>query len=321
MPSDSDSLAVSFVVIAYNEAAGIERAIRSILAQDDLPSHEVIVVDDGSTDRTAHRVAAVAGEAAPVRLVRLGRNHGRGFARDAGVRLARGAVIAMIDADVILPRHWTSTCLAALRNADAVGGTAVPDGDVAYLCKRFGLRPRVVPHTTTVSGSNAAFRRELFDRISFDPSLREGEDVAINHALRGLARTHSIPGLTVEHHGTKDLGATLMWLFQSGRGASRQLRRYREVRQADVVFCGWLLCAAPALRAASRGRLRGLSVPLVYAVAAATAHVSRGFVAERRTIHRLLAAVLLDAGLITAYFAGRLAGISDARPTAEQSRR
>jgi glycosyltransferase involved in cell wall biosynthesis len=313
MPAEPEQPTVSFVVIAHNEAAGIERVLGSILAQEGVVDRELIVVDDGSADNTPARLQALARAHPELRLVRLERNRGRGFARATGVRLARGDVVAMVDADVILPPDWASACLRALTCADAVGGTAVPDGDVAYICGRFELTPRTVPHATKVTGSNAIYRRELFDRISFDPALRDGEDVAFNHALRAIgARVVTLEGLTVEHRETKDLAGTFAWLYQSGRGATRQLYRYREVRRPDLAFAGWLASGAAAALGARRSRSRSAALPLLYAVAAAAAHVSRAFVFERRTADRFVAAVLLDAALLSAYFAGRVAGMRGA---------
>ena len=66
---------VTVLIPAYNAEATIERAINSALAQD-YPPFEILVVDDGSRDRTAEVVATYAERG--VRLVRLPRNHGEG---------------------------------------------------------------------------------------------------------------------------------------------------------------------------------------------------------------------------------------------------
>jgi glycosyltransferase involved in cell wall biosynthesis len=299
---------VTFVVIAHNEAANIERALRSILAQN--VDKEVVVVDDGSRDQTARVVSTLARQQHEVRLIELGRNRGRGFARQAGIERARGSFIATVDGDVILPPEWWERCTAELEQADAVGGTAVPDGDVAYLCSLLSLRPRLRPHTTTVSGSNAVFRRELFERASFDPALREGEDVALNHALRAQrARLRTVPGLVVAHHERKSFMRTLGWLYQSGRGATRQLWRHRQVRAPDLAFAGLIAAGAGGVALRGRGRAGLVAPPLLYIGLAATTHVSRAFAWERRRAHRLAAATVLDVALLSAYFCGRVTGM------------
>jgi glycosyltransferase involved in cell wall biosynthesis len=299
---------VSFVVIAHNEAASIEPALRSILAQN--VDKEVVVVDDGSHDQTPRLARRLALKEGALRVIELGRNRGRGFARRAGVELAHGSFIATVDGDVILPQDWWERCATELEHADAVGGTAIPDGDVAYLCSRLSLRPRVRPHTTTVSGSNAVFRRELFELVAFDPELRDGEDVALNHALRAQkARLRTVPGLVVAHDESKGFLRTLGWLYQSGRGATRQLWRYRQLRLPDLTFAGMLVVGATGVGLCRRQRANALAATLLYLAVAAAVHVSRAFVWELRSSHRLAAAVVIDTALLGAYFCGRVAGV------------
>jgi GT2 family glycosyltransferase len=85
---------VSVVIPAFNAETHIEAAVASALAQTHTP-YEVIVVDDGSTDRTAD----VAGAFGPsVTVVRTG-SRGAGGARNAGARAATGEWLAFLDAD------------------------------------------------------------------------------------------------------------------------------------------------------------------------------------------------------------------------------
>lgn len=305
---------VTYVVIAHNEAANIGRTLSSILVQDSAGGREIIVVDDGSTDDTARVVTEVARSDPDVRLVRLAENQGRGYARSRGVAEARGRYIATVDADIVLPPDWFSRCLEELASADAVAGTAVPDGDVAYLHSRFRLEPKLVSHSTEVTGSNAVYRGEVFDRVSFDPSLRNGEDVAMNRSLRQQrARLLTVPGLTVRHEESKTFAVSLRWLYQSGRGATRQLYRDRELRRPDLAFAGWLLLTVGT--AVTVRRRRSLSMmPLVYTGAVAVAHVSRAFVWKTGYGHRFVAACAVDTLLLSAYFSGRSVGLWSERP-------
>jgi len=112
---------VSVVVPAYNEEAAIGddlAAIRRALEGDACVPYEIIVVDDGSTDRTG----AIASACEGVRVIRHAYNLGTGAARTTGVRAARGDVIVMTDADGTYPNHDIPKLLAALADADMVVG-------------------------------------------------------------------------------------------------------------------------------------------------------------------------------------------------------
>ncbi len=84
----------SVIIPAFNAAATLARAIESVRAQS-WPAHEIIVVDDGSSDATA-QVAAGFGDA--VRLIRQP-NRGVSVARNAGAAAASGDWLAFLDAD------------------------------------------------------------------------------------------------------------------------------------------------------------------------------------------------------------------------------
>lgn len=89
---------VSVIVAAYNAADDIEAAIASAQAQT-LADIEIVVVDDASRDATRQVVAGIAARDARVRPIALDRNGGPGVARNAGIAAARGAWVAVLDAD------------------------------------------------------------------------------------------------------------------------------------------------------------------------------------------------------------------------------
>jgi hypothetical protein len=303
---------ISFVVIAYNEERNIAKTLDSIKGLTDLGDHEIIVVNDGSRDSTAKIVADIVTRDPCVRLIDLAENRGRGYARRTGVAAARGGLIATVDADIILPSDWLTRTRAVLDDHDAVGGTAVPDGDVAYLYRRFGLVPRVVDGTTTVTGNNGLYRREVFDLVEFDPALREGEDSALNHAMdRERFSSVTVPGLVVQHEEDKTLATSLRWLFDVGRGATRQLITYGEVRQPDLVTAGFVGAAAAGVCLATRRHpLVGAIVPVGFVLAASAQHVRSRF--DTRASHwaQVAPAIAVDCAMLGAYFAGRLAGLT-----------
>lgn len=117
---------LSVVIPAFNEEAGIlpilDRvlALRGPLAEAGLAGPEVIVVDDGSQDRTGELVQRFG----DVHLIRNVENRGYGAALKAGMAQATGDLIAFLDADgTYPPESFPRLCQAALAGADVVIGS------------------------------------------------------------------------------------------------------------------------------------------------------------------------------------------------------
>jgi succinoglycan biosynthesis protein ExoO len=91
-------MSVSVIIPAYNASGFIRRAIDSVLDQS-VPAHEIIVIDDASTDDTRAVVASFAETHPPIRLITLPANGGPSVARNAGMAAASGEWIAILDAD------------------------------------------------------------------------------------------------------------------------------------------------------------------------------------------------------------------------------
>jgi hypothetical protein len=301
---------VSFVVIAYNEAGNIGRTLTAIASLAGLDDYEVVVVNDGSGDNTADVVREHAEGNPNVKLIDLPRNRGRGYARSTGIAAAEGELIATVDADIILPPDWFDRARSALNGHDAVGGTAVPDGDVAYVYQATRLVPRIVGHTTAVTGSNALYRRQVFEVVAFDPALREGEDVALNQATmrQGLSFS-TVPGLLVEHIEKKSFPESLRWLFTTGKGATRQLLVYRQVRVPDLAAGAFIASLAAGTAITVLVSPLGVALPVLLLAAIAAQHVRSRFETPLGRWRSAAAAVAIDGVLLLAYFTGRVAGL------------
>jgi glycosyltransferase involved in cell wall biosynthesis len=108
---------MSIVLCAYNSEDVIARALESLLAQD-YPRElfEIVVVDDGSSDRTAQIVARY-----PVLLVHHKVNLGRGAARNSGLPHIKGSVYVCFDDDCEVGTDWLRQLAKGYKRQDAAG--------------------------------------------------------------------------------------------------------------------------------------------------------------------------------------------------------
>lgn len=119
VPGDTPAPEVSVVIPAFNEEGGIAeqvRAVHDVLARRGRP-FEIVVVDDGSTDRTAEIAAAL-----PCRLLRNGENRGYGASLQRGIAAARSETIVMTDADGTYPAEEIPRLLEKAGDHDMVVG-------------------------------------------------------------------------------------------------------------------------------------------------------------------------------------------------------
>ncbi len=128
---DADPL-VSVIIPCYNGEAFLKEAIESALAQS-YRQVEIIVVDDGSTDRSSE-----IAQKFPVRYIRQ-QNRGLTASRNLGIRESRGSYIVFLDADDRLRPEAIETGLRVLAQhpecAMAVGDHVFVSADGSYLAK------------------------------------------------------------------------------------------------------------------------------------------------------------------------------------------
>lgn len=121
--SGDANLLVSILVPAFNEERVIERTVRAILSSD-WTNLEVIVVDDGSSDRTAQIVAELSSQDCRVKLIRQLRNRGKANALNVALATASSDYVVVVDADTVPSRDFVRMVLGPLveDQADAVAG-------------------------------------------------------------------------------------------------------------------------------------------------------------------------------------------------------
>jgi len=169
---------VSVIIPTFNAAAFVVEAVQSALAQTE-PPHEIIVVDDGSTDDTVARLKQF-----PITLIRQA-NAGVAVARNAGIAVATGDAIAFLDADDVWhPRKLEfQVPLFECDHCDltATGSYAWP-GDVPEIAEdciidleAIELRDLVVRNRIVTS--TVLVRKDVLQAAGeFDPRLHGPED-------------------------------------------------------------------------------------------------------------------------------------------------
>jgi dolichyl-phosphate beta-glucosyltransferase len=125
---------LSIVIPAFNEEARLGPTLRDYSAYCHRTGRraELIVVDDGSLDRTSALVNELSSESPEIRLIRLAENHGKGHAVRSGVVNAQGKLVLFADADGATPLPEIERLEAALAaGADvAIGSRALHDSRV-----------------------------------------------------------------------------------------------------------------------------------------------------------------------------------------------
>ena len=154
---------ISVVLPVFNREQRIAQAIDSVLAQD-FDDFELIVVDDGSTDRTAE-VARSYGDPR-IRIVTQDRNRGSNAARNAGIEAARAPLIAFLDSDDVFLPHKLGTVVRAFDEDPALD--VLVDSYVKLTSPK--AKRRQIERRNPVIRSTDEFAKRLFGRRLWKPT-------------------------------------------------------------------------------------------------------------------------------------------------------
>jgi glycosyltransferase involved in cell wall biosynthesis len=281
---------LSVVIPAYNEEDGIaeivERvlAVRPALVEAGVADLELIVVDDGSADRTAE----IAGACAGVRLVRHPANRGYGAALKTGFNAACGDLLAFLDADgTYPPEHFPDLCRVALADADLVVGSRRSGSESQMpFVRRVGnlLWSNLVTVLSSqrvidpASGMRV-FRREALERLYPLPDGLNFTPVMSTRAVHEGVRLAEIPIPYEERVGRSKLSVvedgmrflrTIIWTAMS----------YNPVRLLGGIGAGFLAVAAAIFLIILGMRIGGVTMLGPWGVVSVFAAVVLGITGE-----------------------------------------
>lgn len=205
---------VSIVIPAYNEERAIRRCVLSALEQS-VPAHEIIVVDNRSTDATCEIVEALQRDFPDgnIRLLHQSQIQGLIPTRNFGFEHATGDVIGRIDADSLIGSDWVETVRSVFADSEVMAAT----GPVTYHdmpLKKFGLQAddalrqlvsRLGGNYQFLFGSNMAIRRSAWAEIASEVCRDEADlmhediDLSIHltkHELKVVYASSMIGGMS-----------------------------------------------------------------------------------------------------------------------------
>lgn len=217
---------ITVVVCTYNGSATLRECLDG-MARLRYPNFEVIVIDDGSTD-DSHVIA----RAYDVRLVRT-ENRGLSRARNLGMELATGEIIAYTDDDAYPDPDWLYYLAHGFLTTSfaAIGGPNLPPAGDGIVAEAVANAPGGPTHVLLsdreaehIPGCNMAFRTEQLRMLGgFDPQFRTaGDDVDICWRIQAAGwRVGFHAAALVWHHRRKSLRA--FWKQQTGYGKAEAM--------------------------------------------------------------------------------------------------
>jgi len=196
---------LSIVIPAFNEELRLPATLERIATYLERSRRdvEVLVVDDGSKDRTATVAESLRSKIPTLRLVPNGVNRGKGYSVRHGVREARGRIVLFTDADLSAPIEEADKLVDALETFDvAIGSRAVNRSLITVHESRFREFAGIIfnklvrlilwlPFVDTQCGFKAfvrdrcqiIFEQQTIERFGFDPELLY---LARRHGLRAV---------------------------------------------------------------------------------------------------------------------------------------
>jgi glycosyltransferase involved in cell wall biosynthesis len=179
MPVNSPSFSlISVVLPAFNESEALQRVIPAVVDSLKSETIEIIVVDDGSTDGTRNAVMFLKSRWPMLRYVRFSRNFGKEAALSAGLRVARGDAVVLMDSDGQHPPALLKTFLEKWRDGyEVVCGVQAGREETLLkrLAKRFYYRLMETGSSIVIPPDAGDFRllsRNVVDAVNAMPERK-----------------------------------------------------------------------------------------------------------------------------------------------------
>ncbi len=253
---------VSVIIPAYNASKLIGQAIRSV-AEQTVPVSQIIVIDDGSTDNTAD----IAANAAPnVTLIKQ-KKQGPSAARNRGLEIAQGELIAFLDSDDVWMPNKIERQLSCLSLENGISGIAssfeifddtcrppipclIKDQELRQCTAlEFIASPKITPSTLLID-------RRVVGELRFPEDIGDGEDLVYVSMMRAKGPLRAVEDILVgrrrhggqltqlKGHFRRSVQARVQWLRQNkkllGLGPDHSEREFWEATATNVLARLWM---------------------------------------------------------------------------------
>jgi glycosyltransferase involved in cell wall biosynthesis len=249
-----DKPQLSVIIASYNPGKLIERCLESLKNQSTDQPFEIIVVDSSSDG-----VGSLIGKKFPdVRLYQFSERKFCGDARNYGISVAEGKVIAFLDADSRADQNWVVEILKAHRSPSLAIGGAIANanpqsmiGWASYLCEFSQWMPGFpLRNMADIAGANMSYKKKAFEEYGLFIEGTYSSDTEFHWRLGGNKTClQFVPSILVFHHNIDRLGRFLMHEFEHGRSfakvrmKSQDFSEWRRLFYGTFSFLipGWLL--------------------------------------------------------------------------------
>lgn len=209
---------ISIVVPVLNEEELLADCLKSLFEQDYKGEYEIVIVDNGSTDKSV----SIA-ESFGARVVYCATQRNVFAARNCGALASHGEIIAQADADTVYPRDWLSRIAGHFSEPKvvAVAGTFVYRRPVRWSGTEVFLRHlmnticlRVIGRPSVISGANFAFRKAAFEKTQgYSTELYAPDQYGLATQLSRLGKVEYDKTLTVATSSRRRVESPLLLIL------------------------------------------------------------------------------------------------------------
>ena len=235
---------ISIVISVFNEAGSIKNCLDSLLKQE-LKDYEIIVINDGSTDRTTEILQEYRNEK---KILLLEQKHlGPGAARNLGAKEATGEILVFVDADMEFDRNFVKKLVGSIEKGKVVGTFSKEE----YLLNKKNKwarfwninlgRPPEKMHRDDYPDTQPVFRairKSEFDRVNgFDTKIGYTDDWSLSRKLGAVAV--NAPGAVFFHKNPENLAEVWQqarWFGKNEFLTKNPARKVFNLFRYDLIF-------------------------------------------------------------------------------------